>query len=78
MMISKEMVIGYSFLIEKTFEKLDFIFTNETNNQSQEENLLQVSFLKLMHNMIISNPDFIDRPPTKKSIIFLKIYHNLF
>ena len=70
MMISKEMVIDYSFLIEKTFEKLDFIFPADENNnndlQPQEDNLLQVSFLKLVHNMIISNPDFIDRTPTKK------------
>ena len=72
MMISREMVIDYSFLIEKTFEKLEFIFpssmvsTREKEIQTQEENLLQVSFLKLLHNMIVSNPEFIDRSPTKK------------
>lgn len=70
MMISKEMVIDYSLLIEKTFEKLDFIFPADQNNvenlKPQEDNLLQVSFLKLVHNMIISNPEFIDRAPTRK------------
>ena len=71
-MISREMVIDYSFLIEKTFEKLEFIFPSsmvsprEKVVQTQEENLLQVSFLKLLHNMIVSNPEFIDRSPTKK------------
>jgi len=76
MMISREMVVDYSILIEKTFDKLDFIFPNDNANlnekraQSQEENLLQVSFLKLLHNMIVSNPEFIDRPSTKKCLFF--------
>lgn len=68
MMISREMVIDYSFLIEKTFDKLDYVFPNFEENQqiSEEESLLQVSFVKLLHNMIISSPEFIERPPTKK------------
>lgn len=73
------MVIDYSFLIEKTFEKLDTIFPAviEETNPTEEEGLLQISFLKLLHNMIISNPEFIDRPPTKKYFIINFFYFNV-
>lgn len=64
MMISKEMVSNNSFLIERTFLKIEWIL----DPKNQEKSLISVSFLKLLHNMMISEPEFINRPSSKNAL----------
>lgn len=58
------MVSNHSFLIERTFLKIDWIL----DPKNQDKNPLSISFLKLIHNMIICEPEFIQRPETKMCI----------